>query len=232
HSSSVRTIILSFSCINRLEFRAPCLGGQAEVLSEYVTYGVFQNIQAGIQVGITDDQGAKNLDHFGIRAARLNNQSILKAATHDFFRHVAVTAADSLHHAPALHPENAVATKGGNAGQAIGKNAALALHVLGKTVVFPICFESSAGSDEGVVISAERTVVLARRPLIVLRFQQHNGKRQTDSSERFRQRHDVRRNTGRLKAEEGAGTPATSLNVIHDQQHTMSTADCLEGLEP
>ncbi len=91
---------------------------------------------------------------------------------------------------------------------------------------------SGLSGHKSKIVAAERAVVLARFPLIQLRLDQYNGERQSVATERFRQGDDIRLDTGFLEAEEGAGAPAASLDVINNQQHVVLAAHGFQVAQP
>src|SRR5690606_23982283 len=182
-----------------------------------MAHAALQNVQPSIEILVANHQRAQNLHHFRVGATGFNDQAFVEASTDDFFRNGTVTAAQALHHAPALRLEYAVTTQGGNACEAVGKQLALALNFLGKAVVFPIGLDGCSSGYEGMVIPAEGAVVFARRPLIVFRLEQDDGKWKTETGKRLRQRHDVRFDASRFKAEEGARAAAACLDIVDDQ---------------
>src|SRR3546814_1588620 len=82
----------------------------------------------------------------------------------------------------------------------------LVAHDLAEAVVAPELLQRHAGGDEGMVVAADGAVVLAGRPDVVLRLQQHHGERQAHARQRLGERDDVRSDPHPLEGEEAAGT--------------------------
>lgn len=93
----------------------------------------------------------------------------------------------------------------------------------------PVTHQRGTRDDDSRVVAAERTVVLARRPLVVFRAHQHERNRYADG---FRQADNVGHDPCVLKAEKRARVPAARLDFIDEQLHTEPTREFGEHAQP
>ena len=96
----------------------------------------------------------------------------------------------------------------------------------------PIVLERRRRGDEGVVVAAERAVVLARLPDIERALDQHDRERQAVAGDRLRHGHDVRLQAGGLEAEELVGAAAARLHIVDDEQDLSAAAERLQTRQP
>ncbi len=145
---------------------------------------------------------------------------------------VAIRAADADHHSAAFDEQGVRAIAADDLVHAVGDALALGAHAQSEFVVLPEVLQRRGRGDEGVVVAAEGAVVLARLPLIQLTAQQHHGEWQTEARQRLGQGDDVRLDAHFLEAEEAAGTAATGLDVVDDQQHPVLAAEFFQLAYP
>ncbi len=115
---------------------------------------------------------------------------------------------------------------------ALTDDGSLCFYAVGELVAGPEVLQCGSGGNEGVVVATEGTVVLTRFPLVQLTAQEYHGKRQTKAAERLGQGDDVGLDAHFLEAEEAAGTAATGLDIVDDQQHVVLAADLFQFAHP
>jgi hypothetical protein len=99
-------------------------------------------------------------------------------------------------------------------------------------VVTPVSGQGRGTGDEGEVEAAEGAVVLARLPDVEVRADQGQRQRQPVAADRLGQADDVGLDAGGLEAEERAGTAASHLHVVDDEQDAMPAAQIGQVTQP
>ena len=129
--------------------------------------------------------------------------------------------------------DGGVEGEGGGQGLEGGADArTLSLDVSAQRVVAPVGVEGRRRGDHRRIVAAEVPAVLARRPEIPLRLDQHHRERQPVPRERPRQHDHVRRDPRLLEAEEGAGPPAADLELVDNQEDVVLFAERVEAPQP
>src|SRR3546814_384902 len=157
------------------------------------------------------------------------SSAVCSSGLADGRRGLALADLDAAEHAATL---GGVAVLAGDAVEALAQMRSLVAHDLAEAVVAPELLQRHAGGDEGMVVAAEGAVVLAGRPDVVLRLQQHHGERQAHARQRLGERDDVRSDPHPLEGEEAAGTPAAGLNVVDDEQAAVLARQALHAAQP
>ena len=88
------------------------------------------------------------------------------------------------------------------------------------------------GSDEGVVVAAESSVVFARLPFVEFAANQRNRHWEAKAAYGFGEGNDVWFDVSGFKAEKCSRSSAAGLDVVNDHHHVVTIANLAQATQP
>ena len=180
---------------------SPAASAQRFETPEHILEGFFEDVEPLVELGNADRQRHQALDHLVLGAGALDDQAALEGVG----RHRRGELRDRrrARRASCRGPHlDQVGARSGRPSPAAARArcSPFAATSAAKSGVAPVVLERRRRGDEGVVVAAERAVVLARLPHVERALDQHDRERQAVAGDRLRQRHDVGLDAGRLRS--------------------------------